>query len=72
MPIDPHCTECQKVTGGCYAHVGITVTTLQPDGPGCTNCGWTGRVHMQAPHKPLGVTMCSVPCPACAPNWGTD
>lgn len=29
--------------------------------PGCDE-GW---IHHQAPHKPLGVTMCSSPCPKC-------
>ncbi len=49
----------------------ITVTDLAPPGPGCVSCNWTGMVGVQAPLKPLGVTMCSVPCPACSPTEET-
>lgn len=75
MPSDPHCAECHKVTGGCAAHnTSYTFTDLAPAGPGCGWCNWTGMVGVQAPHKPLGVTMLSVPCPQCAPTEteGTD
>lgn len=72
MPIDPYCTECHKVTGGCVAHAASTTITVLPPGPGCASCSWTGMVGVQSPLKPLGVTMCSVPCPACSPNQETD
>lgn len=71
MP-DPYCTECHKVTGGCAAHAVSTFITAAPPGPGCASFNWTGMVGLQTPHKPLGVTMISTPCPACSPTQRTD
>lgn len=38
MPIDPYCTECRKVTGGCPEHSIFTVAAVNTD-PGCSNHG---------------------------------
>ena len=55
----------------CPVHDEFTLTRpAESEGAECATCGGSGEVGVQHPLKPLGVYMCTAPCPDCSGREG--